>query len=63
MLAFFAELRPCRVGMEASRMSHHWERDLIKLGHEVRLMPPADAKAYVNTAKLTLPMRKQSARQ
>jgi len=47
MLAFFAKLPSCLVGMEACGTSHHWARELIKLGHEVRLMPPAYVKPYV----------------
>ncbi len=31
-------------GIEACGTPHHWAHELIKLGHEVRLMPPA----YVN---------------
>src|SRR4051794_32814963 len=31
--------------------AHHWARELIKLGHEVRLMPPQDVKPYVKTDK------------
>ena len=27
--------------------AHHWARELIALGQEVKLMPPAYAKAYV----------------
>jgi transposase len=41
VLPFFAKLPSCLVGMEACGTSHHWARALIKLGHEVRLMPPA----------------------
>jgi len=41
VLPFFAKLPPCLVGMEACGTSHYWARELIKLGHEVRLMPPA----------------------
>ena len=37
----------CLVGMEACGTSHHWARELDKLGHEVRLMPPAYVKPYV----------------
>ena len=40
MLAFFKKLPPCLVGMEACATAHHWARQLIGLGHEVRLMPP-----------------------
>ena len=47
VVAFFAELPPCLVGMEACATAHHWGRELIKLGHTVRLMPPAYVKPYV----------------
>jgi transposase len=33
MLPFFARLAPCLVGIEACGTSHHWARELIKLGH------------------------------
>src|SRR6202166_3871595 len=51
MLPFFAKLPPCLVGIEACGTSHHWARELIKLGHEVRLMPPAYVKPYVKRGK------------
>jgi transposase len=51
MLPFFAKLPPCLVGMEACGTSHYWARELIKLGHEVRLMPPAYVKPYVKRGK------------
>jgi transposase len=44
VLSFFAKLPPCLVGMEACGTSHHWAREILKLGHEVRLMPPAYVK-------------------
>jgi transposase len=44
LLEFFASLPPCLVGLEASGSAHHWARELIKLGHEVRMMPPAYVK-------------------
>jgi transposase len=37
--------------MEACATSHHWARELRKLGHEVRLMPAKDVKAYVKRNK------------
>jgi transposase len=37
--------------MEACATSHHWARELTKLGHEVRLMPAKDVKAYVKRNK------------
>jgi transposase len=37
--------------MEACGTSHYWARELIKLGHQVRLMPPAYVKPYVKRGK------------
>ena len=51
VIAFFAALPPCLVGMEACASSHYWARELTKLGHEVRLMPAKDVKAYVKRNK------------
>ena len=51
VLPFFAKLPPCLVGIEACGTSHHWARELIRLGHEVRLMPPAYVKPYVKRGK------------
>ncbi|CAM5762926.1 hypothetical protein BMIN10S_00700 [Bosea minatitlanensis] len=43
VLDYFRELSPCRVGMEGCATAHHRARELIALGHEVKLMPPAYA--------------------
>jgi transposase len=51
VMAFFESLSPCLIGMEACATSHHWARELTKLGHEVRLMPAKDVKAYVKRNK------------
>lgn len=51
VLDFFRELPPCLVGMEACATAHHWARELIALGHEVKLMPPAYVKPYVKRNK------------
>jgi transposase len=51
VLRFFGGLSPCLVGMEACATAHHWARELIKLGHTVRLMPPAYVKPYVKRGK------------
>lgn len=37
--------------MEACATAHHWARELIALGHDVRLMPPSYVKAYVKRNK------------
>jgi transposase len=37
--------------MEACATAHYWARELTKLGHEVRLMPAKDVKAYVKRHK------------
>ena len=51
LLAFFEALAPCLVGIEACATSHYWARELAKVGHEVRLMPAKDVKAYVKRNK------------
>lgn len=51
VIPFFAKFEPCLVGMEACATAHHWARELIKLGHDVRLIPPVYVKAYVKRSK------------
>ena len=51
MMKFFAVLPPCLVGMEACATAHYWARELMAVGHEVRLMPPQYVKAYVKRNK------------
>jgi transposase len=51
VLDYFRVLPPCLVGMEACATAHHWARELIALGHEVKLMPPAYVKPYVKRNK------------
>ena len=51
LLKFFGKLAPCLVGIEACGTSHHWARELIGLGHDVRLMPPSYVKPYVKRQK------------
>ncbi len=51
VLAFFAGLPSCLVGMEACASAHHWARELQALGHEVRLIPPQYVRPFVKTNK------------
>jgi transposase len=51
VLTFFAAQRPCTVAMEACASSHHWAREIGRLGHAVRLIPPAYVKPFVKRQK------------
>jgi transposase len=44
VLVCFAKQPACLVGMGACAAAHHWARELSKLGHRVRLMPPRYVK-------------------
>ena len=48
--------------MEACGSAHYWARELIAMGHEVVLIPPAYIKPYVKRGKKTRSMRRRSAR-
>jgi transposase len=51
LLAFFAKLAPCLIEIEECATSHYWARELRKLGHDVRLMPPSYVEPYVKRQK------------
>ena len=51
VLAYFANLPPCLVAMEACGGSHFWAREIGKLGHEVKLISPQFVKPYVKGNK------------
>jgi transposase len=51
VLALFEKLPRCLVGIEACNTSHYWARELIALGHDVRLMPAQYVKPYVKRGK------------
>ena len=38
----------CVVAMEACASAHYWGREILKLGHDVRLVPPIYVKPFVN---------------
>ena len=50
-LKLLAGLQPCLVGLEAGSGAHHWAREIARLGHDVRLMPPQFVRPYVKTNK------------
>jgi transposase len=45
-LEFFANRAVCLIGMEACGGAHHWARQLIQMGHQVKLMPAQLVKAF-----------------
>ena len=51
VIPFFADLPPCLIGMEACASAHYWARELLTLGHEVRLIPPQYVRPFVKTNK------------
>ena len=51
VLSFMSNRKRCLVGMEACSGAHYWGRELVKLGYEVKLMPPKYVKPYVKTNK------------
>mgnify|MGYP000538878553 CR=1 FL=1 len=51
VLAFFEELPGCLIRIKACAMAHFWARQLISLGHQVKLIPAAYVKPYVKRQK------------
>lgn len=51
LAAFLQRLPACVIGMEACCGAHHLGRQMVALGHDVRLMPPEYVKAYVKSQK------------
>jgi transposase len=47
MIEFFSQCPKATVVMEACGSSHYWGRVLMRLGHDVRLLPPQHVKPYV----------------
>ena len=51
VLEFFVKQPTCLVAMEACGGAHHWARQIGKLGHTVRLIPPAYVEPFVKRQK------------
>jgi transposase len=51
MKPYFANLSACVVAMEACSSAHYWGRELEKLGHRVKLIPPRFVKPYLQGSK------------
>ena len=51
VLALFSQLQASVVAMEACGGAHFWAREIGKLGHEVRLIPPAYANPFEKRQK------------
>jgi transposase len=47
VLKFFSQLPRSVVAMEAYGGAHFWDREMSKLGHGVRLIPPAYVRPFV----------------
>jgi len=51
MITFFANLASCLIGIEACAGAHYWARELIKLGHDARLMAAQFVSPYRKSGK------------
>jgi transposase len=51
LLSFLAQHPGAIVAMEACASAHHWGREVMSLGHEVRLIPPVYVKPFVKRQK------------
>ena len=51
VLKYFVNRERCVVAMEACGSAHYWARELVKLGHEVRLIAAQFVRPYVKSNK------------
>jgi transposase len=50
-LTYFANRQPSLIGMEACGGAHHWARQLMAMGHSVRLLPAKQVRPFVGGNK------------
>ena len=50
-LEHFANRSPCLIGMEACGGAQHWARQLVAMGHQVKLMPAKAVRPFVGGNK------------
>ena len=51
LLPFLEKLPRCTVVLETCGGSHHWGREIGRMGHEVKLIPPVYVKPFVKRQK------------
>ena len=51
LLTYFANLASCTIAIEGCASAYYWQRELIKLGHKVKLLPAQHVKAHVRGNK------------
>lgn len=63
VMSFLGSYPSTIVAMEACATAHFWAREIGALGHEVRLIAPQYARAYVKPIRTTQQTPRRSAKQ
>ncbi|CAK9120870.1 Transposase [Rickettsia helvetica] len=58
VLSFMVKLPKCLIGIEACGGANYWARELIKLGHEVRLIAPQFVNHMLRLIRMIRQMQK-----
>jgi transposase len=62
VLGWFAQRRPCLVGMEACASAHWFARELTALGHSARIIAPEFVRPFRLSGRTMRTTRARSAR-